>query len=269
MELDGVERPDAARDALDGRVGAEDELRRDVLLREDVPRRRLLAVLEEGLDDRLVDEELQREMPVREELEAAHAARALLHARAVDGHHLLRAVVGERRALETVSERDRDRLRRAEREIEQRLRAVAELRAHARRLLRVDVDGALRDAQRARVKALAEEFGKEFDASYAGIVEGVYRSVSPSAYLGSIAPFVVRHASDPYVRSLLLGNFRSFIERVLLQYDTASYPVGIVGGFAWACRDWLLPLLEQNGIRVSKIIEAPIEGLCEYHLGKR
>jgi len=117
--------------------------------------------------------------------------------------------------------------------------------------------------------ALAEEFGKEFDASYAGIVKGVYRSVSPSAYLGSIAPFVVRHASDPYVRSLLLGNFRSFIERVLLQYDTASYPVGIVGGFAWACRDWLLPLLEQNGIRVSKIIEAPIEGLCEYHLGKR
>ena len=97
-------------------------------------------------------------MPVREELEAAHAARALLHARAVDGHHLLRAVVGEHRALEAVGERERETLRRAEREIEQHLCAVAELRAHALRLGGVDVDGALRDAQRAQLaRGLREE----------------------------------------------------------------------------------------------------------------
>ena len=112
---------------------------------------------------------------------------------------------------------------------------------------------------------VSEDFQREFDASYAGIVENVYRSVSPSGYLGSLAPFLVGHAYDPYIKSLIQRNFQSFIDRILLQYDTASHPVGIVGGFAWACKDWLLPLLEQSGIHVSKIIKAPIDGLCEYH----
>lgn len=115
---------------------------------------------------------------------------------------------------------------------------------------------------------VSKDFQREFDASYAGIVENVYRSVSPSGYLGSLAPFIVGHASDPYIKSLIQRNFQSFIDRILLQYDTASCPVGIVGGFAWACKDWLLPLLEQSGIRVSKIIKAPIDGLCGYHTGK-
>ena len=60
-------------------------------------------------------------------------------------------------------------------------------------------------------------------------------------------------------------NFRAFIKRVLSHYDTVTYHVGIVGGFGWACRDMLEPLLEENGIRVAGFVNAPIEGLCKYH----
>jgi len=112
---------------------------------------------------------------------------------------------------------------------------------------------------------VASDFEKEFDASYASIVQNVYRSVSPSGYLGSLAPFIVSHAGDPYVKKLVEGNFRAFIKRVLSHYDTVTYPVGIVGGFGWACRDMLEPLLEENGIRVAGFVNAPIEGLCKYH----
>jgi hypothetical protein len=45
----------------------------------------------------------------------------------------------------------------------------------------------------------------------------------------------------------------------------AAYPVGIVGGFAFACRDILTPLFAAAGIRASRFIKAPIDGLCEYH----
>ena len=112
---------------------------------------------------------------------------------------------------------------------------------------------------------VAEDFRSEFDSSYSAIVEGVYHSVSPSGYLGSFAPFILRHKDDPYVLNLLESNFQAFIDRILLKYDTVSYPVGVVGGFAWACRDILLPMLEKKGIRVTRILKAPIEALCEYH----
>ena len=113
--------------------------------------------------------------------------------------------------------------------------------------------------------AVAEDFSKEFDASYSAIVEGVYRSPSPSGYLGSLAPFILRHKDDGYVKGLIVSNFEAFIDRFLSKYDISRYPVGLVGGFAWACRDMLEPLLEENGIRVAGFVNAPIEGLCKYH----
>ena len=112
---------------------------------------------------------------------------------------------------------------------------------------------------------IARDFANEFDSSYAGIVQGVYRSASPSGYLGSLAPFILRHYSHPYAKALVDKNFQSFIDRSLLRYDTARYPVGIVGGFGWACKDIITPLLDKAGIKVSRFIKAPIEGLCEYH----
>ena len=112
---------------------------------------------------------------------------------------------------------------------------------------------------------VADAFAGEFDSSYAAIVEGVYRSASPSGYLGSFAPFILAHKDNPYIAGLIRENFKDFIDRILRKYDTAACPVGLVGGFAWACRDILLPLLEQNGIRVSCILKAPVEGLIKYH----
>ena len=112
---------------------------------------------------------------------------------------------------------------------------------------------------------VTKDFAAEFDSSYKAIVEGVYRSASPSGYLGSLAPFIIRHYDNPYIKELVDNNFRRFIDRTLLRYDVARYPVGIVGGFGWACRDILRPLLDEAGIRVSRFIKAPIVGLCEYH----
>ena len=113
---------------------------------------------------------------------------------------------------------------------------------------------------------LAADFAKEFDASYAGIVQGVYKSPSPSRYLGSIAPLILRHYDEAYAKALVDRNFQAFIDRSLLRYDVACYPVGIVGGFGWACQDILRPLCEKAGIRISRFVKSPIEGLCAYHL---
>jgi N-acetylglucosamine kinase-like BadF-type ATPase len=115
---------------------------------------------------------------------------------------------------------------------------------------------------------IVEAFSQEFDASYAGIVQNVYRSASPSAYMGSLAPFLLKHAGNEYVNELIRRNFNSFITRFLVHYETDQYPVGIVGGFGWACQDFIRPLMEQSGIRISRFIKAPIDGLCQYHLEK-
>lgn len=113
---------------------------------------------------------------------------------------------------------------------------------------------------------VAADFASKFDASYAGIVENLYRSTAPSGYLGSLAPFVLSHYDNPKIKALVDENFQRFIDRSLSQYDTSRYPVGIVGGFGYACREIFAPMCEAEGIRIAGFLPEPISGLIEYHL---
>jgi len=107
-------------------------------------------------------------------------------------------------------------------------------------------------------------FGEQFKLCYASIVEAVYRSEAPSAFLGSFAPFVLSHYQHPYVKGIVDANFKSFIDRALKQYD--RLPVGIVGGFGYQCRDIIAPLLEQAGFTLVNCCRYPIDMLVRFHL---
>lgn len=114
-------------------------------------------------------------------------------------------------------------------------------------------------------QGVSEDFASQFDASYEGIVRLVYQSPAPAAALGSLAPFLLGHYDDPYVKGLIDGNFRAFIERALRSYDTASYPVGVVGGWGFACREIFSRLCSEAGVRTGEFLPAPVEGLIKYH----
>ena len=117
---------------------------------------------------------------------------------------------------------------------------------------------------------VAGEFARDFKVDYMTVVQNVYRGEAPSKYLGSFAPWILqRYDTCEYVRGLVEQNFRDFIERALMQYDIDRYPVGVVGGFGYANRNIIRKVAEPYGIRFSTIIPAPIEGLVEYHLGKK
>ena len=116
---------------------------------------------------------------------------------------------------------------------------------------------------------VAADFASRYDSDYATIVQNVYRSeASPSGYLGSFAPFIMEHYSDEYIRELVEGNFRSFIRRSLKQYDTERDPVGVVGGFGYALKDIFAKVAEEEGVKISRFIKEPIDGLMDYHLEK-
>jgi N-acetylglucosamine kinase-like BadF-type ATPase len=116
---------------------------------------------------------------------------------------------------------------------------------------------------------ISNDFYREFGADYMNIVANVYRGEAPSKYLGSFAPWILdRYDGSEYIREIVDGNFKDFIERALKQYDIEKYPVGVVGGFGYAHRAIFMKVASAYGINVSKIIAAPIEGLVEYHLTK-
>ena len=113
---------------------------------------------------------------------------------------------------------------------------------------------------------MASQFAAAFPVDYMTVVHNVYRGPSPSGYLGAFAPWIMEHYdASPYVKELVDGNFRDFIERVLKQYDLAALPVGVVGGFGSAHRQILQEVARPYGIRFQTILATPMDGLVAYH----
>ena len=115
-------------------------------------------------------------------------------------------------------------------------------------------------------KEIARDYATHFPATYPEIVGMVYHNpVSPSGWLGSLCPFILSHYDHPYIKNLVDGNFRAFVERSLKQYEIDKYPVGIIGGFGNALQHIVRPIFEASGIRIRAFIPAPIEELIKYH----
>lgn len=112
---------------------------------------------------------------------------------------------------------------------------------------------------------VASEFAESHDATYEGIVNFVYKSPAPAGALGSLAPWLLERYGNPYVKSLIERNFQDFIDRSLSHCDTSQYPVGVVGGWGYACREIFTRLCEAKGIKTGRFEPEPISGLIKYH----
>ena len=114
---------------------------------------------------------------------------------------------------------------------------------------------------------IAFKYSERYPSDSHEIVEMVYHNqCSPSAWLGSLCPFIMSHYSHPYIKNLVDGNIRAFVDRSLMQYEVEKYPVAIIGGFGNALKDIVRPIFEENGIRIRSFIPSPIEELIRYHL---
>lgn len=114
-------------------------------------------------------------------------------------------------------------------------------------------------------KDLYEEFQEQYKLDYITVVKSVYGGQAPARYLGSFAPFVLAHLDkSEYALKLVETNFRNLFERTLSQYRK-DLPVGVVGGFGFACKDVLARMGKEYGFTFSRFMSTPTDGLVEYH----
>lgn len=114
-------------------------------------------------------------------------------------------------------------------------------------------------------KHIEEEFVKRYDLDYPKIVAKVYREPVPSRFLASFSPFIFEFKDDPHIHALLIDSFSQFMTRNVYHYDYKNLEVNFVGSIAYYYQDILKEVAAGLGVKVGKILKAPIEGLIEYH----
>ncbi|MBR0037899.1 MAG: ATPase [Bacteroidales bacterium] len=96
------------------------------------------------------------------------------------------------------------------------------------------------------------------------VIEHVYKQPFPNRYLASFAVFVGMHADHSYCQQLAFEGIEAFFRRnVKVLRPEEGTPISFVGSVAWRLRDTLLAVAELNGLKLTRVLKEPMEGLVK------
>ena len=99
-------------------------------------------------------------------------------------------------------------------------------------------------------------------------IQRLYHEGQPSKYLASFAKFAGEHQSNPFIKELVKGCFKGFIEAFVLRYEGCkSLRVSFVGSVAFHFQDILKESLADFGLTMGEVMQTPAEGLIKYYQG--
>ena len=118
-------------------------------------------------------------------------------------------------------------------------------------------------------EAITKRFFEKYKLTSAEIIDRVYRQPKPNTFLASFVPFLEENIDEPKIYNLVKESFRSFLRRNVMQYDGwQTLPIGFNGSIAKIYKKPLLEALEEEGMHLGRIIQAPMEARVEYHVEK-
>ena len=117
--------------------------------------------------------------------------------------------------------------------------------------------------------AIMERFHAKYALTTADIIDRVYRQPFPNRFLASFVPFLEENLQEPCIYSLVKEGFRSFLVRNVKQYEGwNTLPIGFAGSVAFIYRKPLEEVLEEEGMSAGRVIQAPMQGMIDYHAGR-
>ena len=117
---------------------------------------------------------------------------------------------------------------------------------------------------------MPEDLRQKFDATYhlelKNFIQCLYHEGQPSKYLASFAKFAGENQVHPYIKSLVKGCFKAFIEAFILRYGNCkSLKISFVGSIAFHFQDLLKESLDDQGFAMGEVMQAPADGLIRYY----
>ena len=112
-----------------------------------------------------------------------------------------------------------------------------------------------------------ELVGQELGRTNDELIDIIYTKPFPNRFCAQYAKFICEHLDfDPYFPELVTDAFRKFFERIVTHYpDYQSYTFNSVGSVGYYFKPLLEKVVEEFGMKMGTVLQAPMEGLIQYH----
>ena len=115
-------------------------------------------------------------------------------------------------------------------------------------------------------KGIASEFEKDFNLDVDHIKKNIYQEANPNMYLASFAKFMFDFKEDKYIKRLIKKGFQEFFKYRVLPYDINSETsIYFIGSIAHYFRDILEKVASKYNLKITDVIQRPIDNLLAYH----
>ncbi|MGC6413358.1 MAG: N-acetylglucosamine kinase [Bacteroidia bacterium] len=115
-------------------------------------------------------------------------------------------------------------------------------------------------------KYIVQKFEKDYNLDPDVLKKNIYREPNPNMYLASFAKFMFDFKEEKYVRRLMKRGFEKFFRYRILPYELGSEtPIYFIGSIAHYFREILDSVAEKNGLKITGVIQRPIDNLIDYH----
>lgn len=114
---------------------------------------------------------------------------------------------------------------------------------------------------------LNKRFIERFDLTAPEIFHKLYHQPGPNRFLAGFCRFAAEHKNEEYTQQILEQCFTDFFTQQVSRYpEYRKYAFNCVGSVGHIFREELQRVAVRFGMRVEKLIPAPIGELVQYHL---
>lgn len=115
-------------------------------------------------------------------------------------------------------------------------------------------------------KPIKKKFEEQFNVDADFIKMNLYRQPNPNAYLATFAKFMFEFKDEEYIKKIIRKGFEEFFKyRVLTYGKTADTPIYFIGSIAFYFREILEKVAKKHNLKITDVIQRPINNLLEYH----
>ena len=115
-------------------------------------------------------------------------------------------------------------------------------------------------------KRIAEKFNEQYNLEADFIKKNLYRESNPNMYLATFAKFMFEFKEDKYIKKIIRKGFQEFFKYRILPYGkTTETPIYFIGSIAFYFREILEEVAKKNHLKITDVIQRPIDNLLEYH----
>ena len=118
-------------------------------------------------------------------------------------------------------------------------------------------------------KAIAKKFSEKFDLDVDVVKFNLYRQQNPNMYLATFAKFMFDFKSEKYIKRIIKKGFQAFFKyRILPFQKNTNIPIYFIGSIAFYFRDILDKVALKHNLKITEVIQRPIDNLVQYHKEK-